>query len=279
MSEDNAVPPAARIVVSFDTTTLGEAALEAALGLAAVLNAEVAGLFVEDIGLVRMAALPFTRELGLASAVPRPIETADIERALRLQAEQSRAWLEAAAAALNVRWSFQVVRGQSVSAVMECTEGCALVVLGAASTGAVAGSVGFFGAGPARRPASPRAGFRYLSARPIVMLFDGSERAMRSLPVAHALAARAGTRLTLLVTADTPEDFERLRQQARSWLAQRSAAARLVWLKGRDVESVVDAVRAENASALLWHEKAEPADPHALRRLLSELGCPLVLVS
>lgn len=279
MSEDEPVSRAPRIVVSFDTTALGEAALEAALGLAAVLNAEVAGLFVEDVGLMRMAALPFARELGLASAALRPIEVADLERALRLQAEQSRAWLAAAASALNLRWSFRVVRGQSVSAVLEFTEGSTLVVLGTASAGVVSASVEFLGPGAARRPAFTHGRFRYLGARPIVMLFDGSERATRALATSQALAARAHARLTALVTAETTEDYERLRKQARSWLAERGAAARFVWLKSRDVESVAQAVTAENASALLWHEKDEPADPRALRRLLSELSCPLILVS
>ncbi|MDH3286876.1 MAG: hypothetical protein OEP48_04005 [Betaproteobacteria bacterium] len=279
MSDSERAPAAPRIVVSFDTTPVGEAALETALSLAAIWDAEIAGLFVEDIGLVRMAELPFTRELGLTSAVLRSIDTTDIERALRLQAEQSRAWLAAAAAALNLRWSFQVVRGQSVNAVFEYGEGCALMILGAASAGVVARSVELSGVGPARRSVSELQALRYLSARPVVLLFDGSERGMRALAAGHSLAVRAGTRLTLLVTADSAEEFDRRRQQARSWLVERSAVARYVWLKSRDVESVARAVGAENASALLLHEHVTPNDRRLLRSLLSELGCPLVLVS
>lgn len=279
MRDEGTVSRATRIVVSFDTTALGEAALEAALGLAAVLNAEIAGLFVEDIGLVRMASLPFTRELGLTSAVLRPIDAGDIERALRLQAEQSRAWLAAAAGALNLRWSFQVVRGQAVGAVLEYGEGSTLVVLGTSSASVVSASMEFSAPGAAERRAFAPGRFRRLGARPIVMLFDGSERAMRALAAAHALAKRAYARLTVLVMADDAEEFERLRRQARSWLAEQGAAARFIGLKSRDVESVAQAVSAENASAFLWHEKDEPADPRALRRLLSELSCPLILVS
>lgn len=278
MSDARPSPPASRIVVSFDTTPVGEAALETALGLAAILDAEIAGLFVEDVGLVRMAELPFTRELGLASAILRPIDTADIERALRLQAEQSRAWLAAAAAALNLRWSFHVVRGQGVNAVFEHGAGCALVVLGAASAGVVARGIDSSAASPARRSVSTHQGFRYLNARPIVLIFDGSERGMRALAAGHALAMRAGTRLTLLVTAGSADEFDHRRQLARLWLVERGGAARYVWLKNRDVESVAQAVGVENASALLLHEDAAPSDRRLLRSLLAELGCPLVLV-
>jgi len=279
VSEAETGSPRARIVVSFDTTPAGEAALEAAIGLAASLDAEVAGLFVEDVSLVRMAALPFTREFGLTSALLRPIETADIERALRLQARQTRALLAAAAAALNLRWSFQVVRGQSVNAVFEFGEDRALLVLGATSAGVAARRPRLSATTSPGSSASAPQGFRYLSTRPVVVLFDGSKRGMRCLAAAHALATRAGTRLTLLINADTADDFDRRRQQARSWLVSQGAAARYTWLKGPDMENVLQAVGTENASALLLHEDEAPADRRALRSLLAELGCPLVLVS
>ncbi len=277
MSNGGSETAVARIVVSFDATPAGEAALEAAIGLAAALNAEIAGLFVEDVGLMRMAALPFTRELGLTSALLRPIETSDIERVLKLQAEQTRALLAAAAEALNLRWSFQVVRGHSVNAVFEFGEGCALVVLGPATS-----DVAAWRSRPSALPGTAvpgQAGFRYLGTRPIVVLFDGTERGMSSLAAAHALATRAATRLTVLITAATAEEFEQRRQQARSWLMAQNAAARYTWLKDQDVASLVRALGAEHASACVLHENETPADRRALRSLLAELGCPLVLVS
>jgi nucleotide-binding universal stress UspA family protein len=279
LSEADPATALPRIVVSFDTTPVGEAALEAALGLAEILHAEIAGLFVEDVGLVRMAALPFTRELGLTSAALRPIESADIERALKLQAAQSRAWLEATAAALNVPWSFQVVRGESVNAVLEFTRESALLVMGSASAGVVGRSIRLVERAGARPSATARGTFHHLRARPIAMLFDGSERSLRALAAAHTLAARAATRLTLLVVADNAEDYERRRQQARSWLAEQGGTAKFVWLKSRDAKSVAQAAGAEHASALIWHEETAAPDPRALRRLLAEMGCPLILVS
>lgn len=279
MSEVDAAPAVPRIVVSFDTTPVGEAALEAALGLAAILHAEIAGLFVEDAALMRIAALPFTRELGLTSAALRPIESAELERALKIQAAQSRAWLEVAAAALNVPWSFQVVRGESVNAVLEFTKESVLVIMGSASAGVVGRSVRLAERAGAGASAASRETFRHLRARPIAVLFDGSEHALRSLAAAHTLAARAASRLTLLVVSDSAEDYERRRQQARSWLAERGGTAKFAWLKSRDAESVAQAVGAERASALIWHEETAPAEPRALRRLLAEVGCPLILVS
>src|SRR5512134_1124767 len=107
-----------RILVTCDPTLPGCTALQAAAALAASFQAELAGLFVEDVNLLRMAALPFTRELGLASGSMRPIEITDIERGFRRHAEQTRKALEGAAVASSLRWSFQVVRGQPLSAVL-----------------------------------------------------------------------------------------------------------------------------------------------------------------
>ncbi len=278
MSERDAADAAMRIVVAFDAAPPGEAALETAIGLAAALGIELAGLFVEDLDLVRMAELPFTRELGLASVVTRPIGPADLERALRLQAESSRKWLESAASALNLRWSFEVVRGRAPAAVLEYAIGPGFVVFGTALYGSAArGACPSAPPGVHRRARGER--FRSLHLRPIAVLFDGSERAWRALSAAHALAATAGTRLVLLVAADGAGEFERLRDEVRSWLVERGAMARFLRLRSRGAADVVQAAKAEGAAALLWCGAAVPADRETLRALLAALGCPLVLIT
>ena len=53
-----------RIVVGLDAGPRDRAALEAAAQLAARMQAELVGLFVEDIDLLHLAGLPFAREVG-----------------------------------------------------------------------------------------------------------------------------------------------------------------------------------------------------------------------
>ena len=78
-----------RILVSLDTSDRGRAALEAAVRLALSTNAELQGLFVEDEDLVRLASLPFSREIELASASPRELQSINMERSLRVAAERA----------------------------------------------------------------------------------------------------------------------------------------------------------------------------------------------
>lgn len=270
-----------RIIVAFDTTPLEEVALEAAAGLASALDAELSGVYVEDVNLMRIAALPFTRELGLTSAARRPFEASGLERALRLQAGRSREQIEAIASAFNLRWSFQIVRGQVLAAVLECVREPDLVVFGTAAHGATAKSVtlpalGRALAGEARRPGER---FKRLNLRSIALLFDGTPRAWRALAAAYALAATAETRLALLVLAQSREEFERLREPVRAWLNERGATARFNWLRSAEIANVVAATNAEDAAALLWYDRTLPQDRRRFDALLSGLRCPLVLIN
>ncbi|RMF77434.1 MAG: universal stress protein, partial [Nitrospirae bacterium] len=78
-----------RIVVAVDASADSLAAVRAAARLAEALSAELHGLFVEDANLVRLARLPFAREVRL-SAAPRRLEAAALERELRALAAQAR---------------------------------------------------------------------------------------------------------------------------------------------------------------------------------------------
>lgn len=280
MSEHEDQDKFERIVVAFDETPLGELALEAAAGLASALNAELAGLFVEDVELMRMAELPFARELGLISAATRPLGTSDVERAFRLQAERTRVLLEQVASALDLRWSFQVVRGQALAAALQYLSDVDVVVFGKGAHGYVARSMGIQPlVGLLGSVARRRERFRRLTLRPIALLFDGSRRAWRTLSVAFALAATAETRLTLLVLGEDREAFERDRELAKAWLAERGAAARFVWLRNVDAAAIAQVVKGEDAVALLWHGDAARQNRERFRTLLAALGCPLVLIS
>jgi nucleotide-binding universal stress UspA family protein len=264
---------AERIVVACDTTPLGCAAIDAAAALAATLDAEMVGLFVEDVDLIRMAALPFTREFGLESGTPRALDPPDIERALRLQAQQTRHAVQVRAASRSVRWAFEVARGQVVRTVLEFARESDLIVFGRPVPGAVPGPW----SGLSRSTASPvRSGAGGAPAAAVI--FDGSACAWRALEAAQALSRAAGMPLVLGVVAGDAEEYERLRKEARAWLAQHGVAARFLRLASRDAAEVARLVRQEPAGVLLWPDTQAGADHQVVKTLLAALGCPLVLI-
>lgn len=107
----------ARVVVGLEAGTPPRE-LAAAAALAGQVGAELVGLFMENLDLLRFAALPFASEIGIASAARRKPDVGAMERSMRAVAEQARRRLEAAAAESAIACSFQVRRGVPVDALL-----------------------------------------------------------------------------------------------------------------------------------------------------------------
>ncbi len=120
-----------RIIVGLDPRSPGRAALEAAAQLAGRLQAELVGLFVEDIDLLYLAGLPFAREIGFPSATTRALDIASMERSLRALAGEVQRTMAAIAGRAPVPWSFRVARGALMSELRAAATQDDIVVTGA----------------------------------------------------------------------------------------------------------------------------------------------------
>jgi hypothetical protein len=105
----------ARIIACFAPGSAG--APEAVARLAEEMQAELLGLFIEDVELLRFAALPFAAEVGFPSAVRRSVDLAGLERQMRTQAAGLRQALAVALDPTAVSWSFRVARASPENAV------------------------------------------------------------------------------------------------------------------------------------------------------------------
>lgn len=224
-----------RILVVLHTSPQSLEALRAAVELAAALEAEVTGLFVEEVDLLTCADLPITREVGLASAVPRSYDRRDTELQLQAQARLLAGLLARAAETARVNWTFRVARGRLAAEVLAAAAEADIVTIGRAGwapaglrTGAAAGwslvppgpmrrtlatpapaeggsRAGTPDARPAARPAGARAlrapvAFRAAPSRlAVCVLYDGTPTARRALAVAARLLPSAAAPLRVLV--------------------------------------------------------------------------------
>lgn len=119
-----------RIIVALDASACSQAALDAAAALAERLHAELHGIFVQDLDLLRLAQLPSTRESGLASAGRRTLDTQSLERAWRMQAARAKSSLDAVARRHRLQSSFRVARGEVVAELLEAATGADMLALG-----------------------------------------------------------------------------------------------------------------------------------------------------
>lgn len=100
-----------RIVVGLDSRSRRNAALEALARLADEAQAELIGVFLEDIELLHLAALPFASEVGFPSAARRELDVERMERAFQAHANELRRACESLFGGTAVSWSFRVARG------------------------------------------------------------------------------------------------------------------------------------------------------------------------
>ena len=253
-----------RIVMALDTASSVLPAIEAAAGLALGLNAELAGLFIEDERLLRFAGLPFAREFGFASARARPLPLAAVEHALRAQAEQLRRLLAATAERLSLAWTLEVVRGEVPRSVLARAGASDLLVLGRSE----------YSWPGANRRIDPAQRFPALAARPVAVVFDGSATALRALSIGSTLAEVTGSELVILIAAAGADAFKDLRQRAMQHLAGRTSAS-FLYLAGSGPGIVIQTARNRDLGVLLWPGCIEDLT----QAQLSELPCPVVVLN
>ncbi len=108
-----------RVAVILDATLQSNQALQAAAELAASMQAELEGIFVEDINLIHLAELPFTREIRPASMTEETVNLQRMEQELRSLARQEQQKLERVAREKGLGCSFSIRRGQIRTELME----------------------------------------------------------------------------------------------------------------------------------------------------------------
>lgn len=252
---------AGRVLLTLQTSEPAPDLLSTAIALARSLPAQLAGLFVEDIDLLRLAALPFTREVGAASGTVRPIDLPDVERAFKRQAEHAKRSLAHAAQKLQLPWSFQVARGTLLDEVLAAAA-ADLVVTGRQQS--VARSIG---------SGSRAAGGEQL----VSALFDASDAGFRALTAALHLAQGHPELLLLLVPSNGARSHMEIERLAADWLGARVASTRV---------QLVSAARAltrhtlgrVRSRALVVPASSLPDARKQVRMLLELSDCPIVLV-
>ncbi len=269
-----------RILVALDASPHSLAALEAAAQLAATLGAELIGLFVEDVNLLRLAELPFVQEVGLFSATSRELSSQRVEWELRAQAAQARQALAKVAGQARVRWSFRVVRGVVSSEVLTAAAEVDLVTLG---------KVGWSPGQSRRLGSTTRAVLSNASnltlitqqgarlGRPVLVIYDGSSRAERALAAAARLAGPEGA-LTVLLLARGAAEAQRLQHRAAAWLQRRGVKALYRRMRKEDLPRLAHMIETEGGGVLVLPSESDLLSREKLQQLLNNITCPVLLV-
>ena len=270
-----------RILVALDASTHSLAALKAAAELAASLHAELIGLYVEDENLLHLAGLPFAHEVRSPSATSEPIDSDKMEQDLHLQASQARYALEEAAARVNARWTFKVVRGQVTSAVLAEALKADLLAMGRVSRPLMRksrlGSTARAASAGTRRSVllMPHSGaLNY----PVLVTYDGSKAAKQALMAATRLAQASGDMLNVLLLYEAEAEAESLQKEVSEWLEDRGLTADYHGLPQATVSELARLVEAAENCVLVLGGEDQLMRAESIQELLDRTDCPVMLV-
>lgn len=262
-------PAGLRIWVALDASPRSTAALNAAAALAEELDAELAGLFVEDDDLQRLIALPFAREFSALTGAGQPLSPGDVERAWRVQARALQRLLAEAAGRQRLRWSFRVARGRVSAEVSSLAQSFDLVVLGKPAGSRVVAVT--------RTTARVASAGEPLHAGPVLVLFESMPASASSLAMGVALARRNRAGLVVLVSAADDVAYRAGCAAAAAALGERGAAGRCVRLQSLDEASLVAAAQREHAGCLVLADRERFLRQSGFERMLDRIDCPIVL--
>lgn len=271
--------PIENILVALDASPHSSAALAAAVELAAQLGAEVTGVFVEDINLLRMAQLRITVEVGAATGRVRRMNHQRITYGLRSQADRARQALQRLADRLQVPWEFRVLRGVIDRELLSASTTADLVILGRVgwSDKQVLGSTAeaVLTAAPAR---VLLLGSQHRLYQSLLAVFDGSAMSERALDTALLLARRAGRFLSVGVAAGDEAEARRLQAVVAERVQAAELQARYRWLIGMDSRELAKLIRRFEASILVLPAESPLLAGKRLRKAIEEFDCPVLVV-
>ena len=201
-AEQVSAPSTDYILVALDTSPYSAAALTVAAEVAATLNLELRGIYVEDVNLLHLCGLPFGLEIGSFTANPRRLEQAHMERDFRLQAAQLRRAMADIAGRQRVSWSFKVVRGGVTQEVLSAGSSAQMVSIGRVGTtpGKRTGSTAQAVVRNTQRPVIVQA--QKTLEGPFTVVYMGDASSDNAMRLAIQLAKQRKTSIGVLAMAD-----------------------------------------------------------------------------
>ncbi len=266
-----------RILVAMDSNAESLAGLRRAATLASELRVELAGLFLEDINLLRMSELP-GHEIILASGSRKSTSRADMEQQMRRRAAAARREVERLAEALSLSWTFEVRRAGLDSALREAARSNELVCSALAPPplphaapkprrpSRTSRRKAPYPHGPARRP------------RPVLALYEGGEGGGRVLELAQRAARINHLPLEVLVPARGSAAGDRAVGEVGRNLAEAETATTVRRLPQSE-KALLNALAVAQGQLLFLDAAGHAATAEHLASLRSAANCDLLLVS
>lgn len=254
-----------RILVALDASSSCVEGLKTAADIAARLNAELAGLFVEDIDLLRAVEFPFARECGYLGPGVRRVEPHQLEGQLRAQAERMRKILETVATERQLAWNFRIIRGSVAKELLSAGTDVDLIIMGRSGRSLLGprriGST-------VREVIARRSGLTLIlqqkTAKPDhpMVVYDGTASAGKALDAIGVFVVDETAELCVFLMADTREKAQNFKKEVSDILVASRFRVKFRLLISSRPSVIAHFVRLESTGLLLlpgdvWNTKED----------------------
>jgi len=271
-----------RILVALDASEPRLGALQSAAMLANQLHAELQALFVEDINLLRLAELPFARELVFGSHEGRRITLSSMERQIQQQTTRLRSMVDALARQQHINVDFKVLRGHVSEQLSLAAQQMDLLLVGRPSSRL-----------QQRDLTSDRQARDILSTvncnvlllrhgsvieRPVAVLFDGSDTSQRALRLAIQLAHGDHDQLKVIYPAGDTQKQNELQQQVNALTQPLAIDVDQIVLHSNSSDALLAATLRFNSRMLIVEANNSDFDPETVRNLIQHSPVPVIVM-
>lgn len=250
-----------RLLLAVSCSWTGDGARTILTSIVRAQDLAVDVLFVEDLDLLQLAALPFTREVGRTSGISREIWPGAVERSLRAAAQQMERDLRRLAQEHRFACTFETRRGRFESEVLRKADAVDVVLL------------------PSRRSSPTTALERARSPQQVIVRVEPDAPAgERALRLAAFLAQPDLRRLVLVLPDPGRHPAAEVLTWARARLPASALPLRTVVESAAHPRPVAALARAGRHDVMVLPADGSRTDDGALDVALATLPCTAVLV-
>lgn len=270
-----------RILVALDDSPQSLVRVETAAELAANFKAELIGIFVEDVNLLRVAQLPFAREISLFTPISRQIRLDQLQRELRTQSNRMHKILAAAATARKVPWMFKVARGSVATEVLSAASEADLMILGRMTWSLTGGKR----LGSTVRMILTQGHVLTLILHeeaiwtvPVSVVYDGSKLSVKALNVAAHLVQTRDGRLNIFILALDMEMARKMQTEVFKELEKRKLEADFRLLVNPSLTRLTWLIQTQGLGPVVLPCSGSLLQGEGLCSLVNEISNPVLLV-
>jgi nucleotide-binding universal stress UspA family protein len=268
-----------RILVALDDSKKAIDLLRSAAALAAQLDAELIGLFVEDTELLRAADLPIFMEINFDTRTRRKVDRFQIEHIYQERVDALLAEAERMLKEMDLEWRFTIARGSVVEEIQKAASDVDLLVMARSAV-----SKRRLGSTARSMARTVTANLLLIEPRSrqhtnLLVLYDGSEKSQQALEIASHLAEVQDISLVVVIAADSASAAEELKRLASDWLTFRRIATRFHLLVPPGVKKLRELIGSEGRCMLIIPEDNSMIHRDRLDEVLPKFRCPVFLVS